>query len=252
MNNEQDTEFFNILADICYSNLKNSKECISYLKDRNFTDDSIDKFKIGYFPQNLSQVKKYIPETFLHKYNLVLKDGYCDFASRYYLIFPIHNEYGDVEALMGRTLLSEDNRKNIGISKYKNSSYKKSQNLYGLNVAKQNILKANNVYIVEGNFDVIKMHQSGIKNSIGICGTAFSRNHLIKIAKYTDRISFIMDNDDAGVKSAERICKLFEHKGINLRFLKLPSEYKDIDEYLNIKSKQDLKNDIKIISFSFY
>jgi DNA primase len=96
------------------------------------------------------------------------------------------------------------------------------------------------------------MYQSGITNSVGICGTAFSRNHMIRLSRYSDRITFIMDNDDAGEKAMQRIAKLFDNRGVILRFLKLPNKYKDIDEYLNVNDKSNLKNDLKNICFSVY
>jgi len=250
--NKSDKSCFKDLAEICKVNLKNSDECLNYLSDRKFSNEIIDKFGIGYFPQNVSKLKEYIPEKFLYQYNILSKDGYCDFASRYYLVFPIYNEYNDVIAMMGRTLISEEKRKILGISKYKNTSYKKSESLYGLNFSRKNILNKNNVYVVEGNFDVIKMYQSGITNSVGICGTAFSRNHMIRLSRYSDRITFIMDNDDAGEKAMQRIAKLFDNRGVILRFLKLPNKYKDIDEYLNVNDKSNLKNDLKNICFSVY
>ena len=62
-------------------------------------------------------------------------------------------------------------------------------------------------------------------------GTAFSKKHFLKLARYTDKITFILDSDEAGQKSAERIYNKFINKGIRLRFLRLPNGFKDVDEY---------------------
>ena len=77
------------------------------------------------------------------------------------------------------------------------------------------------------------MSKNGIKNSVAICGTAFSKKHFLKLARYSDKITFILDSDEAGQKSAERIYNKFINKGIRLRFLKIPDGFKDVDEYFN-------------------
>ena len=68
---------------------------------------------------------------------------------------------------------------------------------------------------------------------MAICGTAFSQGHFLKLARYTDRITFILDSDDAGTKSVQRIYSKYINRGIKLRFLKVPDSYKDVDEYFS-------------------
>ena len=65
------------------------------------------------------------------------------------------------------------------------------------------------------------------------------QNHFLKLARYTDRITFILDSDEAGVKSVQRIYSKYISRGIKLRFLKVPDSYKDVDEYFSnpIKNK---------------
>ena len=135
----------------------------------------------------------------------------------------------------------------LGIPKYKNSSYKKGNILYGLDKAKASCLENLNVYVVEGYFDQIAMCQNDLENSVAICGTSFSQNHFIKLARYTDKITFILDSDEAGQKSAERIYSKYINKGIKLRFLKVPDGYKDVDEYFRNHSKADFFRDFKQI-----
>ena len=139
--------------------------------------------------------------------------------------------------ISGRSLATDEERRLLNISKYKNSSYKKSNLLFGLNDAKKSILNSNNVFVVEGYFDKVAMDKIGISNSVAICGTAFSKNHFLKLLKYTDKITFLLDSDDAGRRSSESIFSKFSNKGAKLRFLNLPSEYKDIDEYVNLGGK---------------
>jgi len=238
------------LIDICHSNLKNSNKCLEYLmKDRQLDKESISKNNIGFFPQNPSVLTKYVSEDLLNKLNILNYSKGSDFSDYFYLIFPIYSEYNEPIGISGRTLLADDERNYLGIPKYKNSSYKKSNILYGLNYAKEHILKSNNVYVLEGYFDQISMSKNSFLNSVAICGTAFSQNHFLKLARYTDRITFILDSDEAGAKSVERIYSKYISRGIRLRFLKVPDSYKDVDEYFSdpSKDKQTFAKDFKQI-----
>ena len=244
------SEELRTLIGICHSNLKNSKKCLKYLtKERLLDKESIIKNNIGFFPQNPSVLTKYVSEELLNKLNILNYSKGSDFSDYFYLIFPIYSEYGDPIGVSGRTLLCDDERKYLSIPKYKNSSYKKSNILYGLNHAKSHILRSNNVYVLEGYFDQISMSKNDILNSVAICGTAFSQNHFLKLARYTDRITFILDSDEAGTKSAQRIYSRYISRGIKLRFLKAPSLYKDVDEYFSDpqKNKDTFIKDFKQI-----
>ena len=229
MNQEQE---LNNLIRICQLNLKNSRDCINYLvKERGLDKKTILENKIGFFPQNISILKRHVSEELLAKLNVTNFSGGSDFSNYFYLVFPVYSEYNDPVGISGRTLLSDEDRKFIGIPKYKNTSYKKADVLYGLNKSKDCILEKNNVFVTEGYFDYISMSKNGIKNSVAICGTAFSKKHFLKLARYSDKITFILDSDEAGQKSAERIYNKFINKGIRLRFLKIPDGFKDVDEY---------------------
>ena len=228
------SEELNKLVDICHSNLKNSKKCLQYLvKERLLTKDSIVNNKIGFFPQNPGILTKYVSEDLLNKLNILNYSKGSDFSNYFFLIFPIYSEYDEPIGISGRTLLDDGGRNILGIPKYKNSSYKKANILYGLNFSKQHILKADNAYVVEGYFDQLSMEKNGFSNSVAICGTAFSQGHFLKLARYTDRITFILDSDDAGTKSVQRIYSKYINRGIKLRFLKVPGSYKDVDEYFS-------------------
>tara|TARA_B100001029_G_C14894787_1_gene357475 strand:+ start:149 stop:745 length:597 start_codon:yes stop_codon:yes gene_type:complete len=188
---------------------------------------------------------KYVSEEVLNKLNILNYAGDSEFSNYFYLVFPIFSEYGDPVGISGRAMMGDAERSVIGIPKYKNSSYKKANVLYGLNRAKASCLRSSNVYVVEGYFDQISMEQNGIQNSVAICGTSFSQNHFLKLARYSDKITFILDSDEAGIKSMERIYSKYINKGIKLRFLKVPDGYKDIDEYFQNNSKDDFFRDFK-------
>jgi DNA primase len=237
---------FEKLINICHANLHNSEQCMSYLKEkRGLNDSSIEKFKIGYFPQNIDKLTKYVSRNILEKANIVNYNGSSKFSDFFYLIFPMYNEYGDAVGINGRALVSDVQRDALNIPKYENSSYKKANILFGLNHARGNILSKNNVFICEGNFDVIQMHKNGINNSVAICGTAFSKNHFIKLSRYANTFTFILDSDSGGEAAISHINKKFINKGINLKFMSLPDGFKDVDEFFKSgKSKRDFFNSL--------
>ncbi len=237
MNSSNEVIALNILAEICHSNLKNSKKLTSYLIDnRGISREMIDKYKLGFFPQNLKKLTSFVSESLLLKLNIAETPYRSQFSDYFSLVFPIYSEYGDARGISGRTLLSDIERRSIGIPKYKNSSYKKADILYGLRESVNSIIETQNVYVVEGYFDKIAMDSAGIKNAVAICGTAFSQKHFLKLTRYTDKITFILDSDDAGTKSMQRIYDKYINKGIKLRFLSVPGPFKDVDEFFRENS----------------
>lgn len=245
-NNVFITEELNKLSEICHVNLKNSSRCQKYLAGRGISDQAISDFKIGFFPQNINTLTKYVSDDVLKKLAIIDYSENSTFSEFFYLVFPIISEYGDTEAIAGRTLLSDDEREAIGIPKYKNSSYKKSRNLYGLNQARSTILEKQNAIVVEGQLDAITMHDNGFENTVAICGASFSKRHFLSLAKYTNRISFIMDNDEAGLKAARTIRNRFSNRGIVIRFLRPKSNIKDVNAYFGMgKTKQNFFEDFE-------
>jgi DNA primase len=226
------------LVDICHANLRSSQPCLKYLiKDRGLSKELIRSNKIGYFPQSIGALTKHVSEETLSKLNILNMTRSSDFSNYFYLIFPIFSEHNDPVGISGRALLTDAERRAIGVPKYKNSSYKKANILYGLNNSKKSILKNNNVYVLEGYFDYLSMVRNGLDNSVAICGTAFSQNHFLKLARYTDKVTFILDGDEAGLSSAKRIYEKYINKGIKFRFLIPPSNTKDVDEYFSLPNK---------------
>jgi DNA primase len=220
------------LIEICHDNLKKTKLGKDYIfGERNLSIDAFQQYKIGFFPRNIGKLTEYVSDDFLKSAGLMDYDGSSQFSNYYSITFPIYDEYGTPVALAGRCMLSNEEREIVGIPKYKNSKFKKTNHLFGLNLSRKEILLNQNAYIVEGYFDQISMYDAGVKNTVAVCGTGFSKNHFIKLARYTDKISLLLDGDEPGQKSAQSIYNKFVNKGIKLRFLKLPLDYKDAGEY---------------------
>lgn len=238
------------LIEICHDNLKRTKLGKDYIfGERNLSVDAFQKYKIGFFPRNTKKLTDYVSDDFLKSAGLMDYDGTSQFSNYYSITFPIYDDYGTPVALAGRCMLSNEEREIVGIPKYKNSKFKKTNHLFGLNLARKDILLNQNAYVVEGYFDQISMYDAGIKNTVAVCGTGFSKNHFIKLTRYTDKISILLDGDEPGQKSAESIYNKYVNKGIKLRFLKFPLDYKDAGEYFldNKKSLNDFHNEIKSV-----
>lgn len=225
------------------NNFPEAQNCKEYLDSR-LNKDSQDTFKFGYFPNvnNLQVLIDMIGEQALRAENLlyskVIEDSlgprsinFCYFED-YPLIMPFRDTYGRVVGLVGRSLLSDDERNTAEKSKYKyTKDFKKGQFLFGLYESKQHIIDTNCVYVVEGQFDVIKALEKGFKNIVALGTSSMTNYQFSVISRYTNNIFLLLDNDVSGEKGRKLITSKFG-KYANIQNFYLPESYKDIDEYL--------------------
>ncbi len=220
-----------------------------YVKSR-WNDESIKTFDVGYAPDGwrnlLTAAKKEgYKEELLLDAGLIMKkekDGkehtYDIFRDR--IIFPIKDRRGIV-GFTGRCLPDKTEE-----PKYKNTGetlvYHKSKVLYNLALASRIIKDQGNVYLVEGQADVIRLHQIGICNCVAISGTSLSQGHIEELKKITPCITLIGDNDQAGQASVNRSAKLIIKNGLYCKIIQLPqSEEKlDPDSLFTDKARFDL------------
>ena len=145
------------------------------------------------------------------------------------VMFPIINIRGNVVGFSGRAMPGDDKAG----GKYVNTSdtpvYKKSENLFGINYAKNNC--SEQIILVEGNMDVISLHQAGFNNAVAPLGTAFTSEQVNLIARYTKEIVLMLDSDAAGQKAIARASQLLEKTGLNIRVVVIP-DGKDPDEFI--------------------
>ena len=249
------SELFAEVVNVCkalfhYSPL--AKEARDYMRFR-MSEDSINKYHIGYFPdnENLGELYERINKDILKELRLVYtkvipKRGYLEEEDKglfHYnnIVFPFFDEYGNIIALTGRTLFSESEQKELGISKYKNTFFNKSLHLFGLNKAKHAISKTNCAIVVEGQIDCISCHENGYYNTVSITGSSLSRYQVYLLKKMTNKIYLLFDNDDAGELAFHKAYKAY-CSDINIERLQIPKIYKDIDEYLHKSDKYNLYN----------
>lgn len=227
----------------------------SYLSSRGLTDATIKRFGLGYCPESRASREKDTmtraaltagyKEQFLIDTGLTIKretGGYYDrFCGR--VMFPIHTISGRVTAFSGRALQS-DNK-----AKYLNSPesivYSKSNNLYGIYFAKSAITKENHCILVEGNIDVVQLHQKGIENVVAPLGTALTVEQVRIISRFTNNITLLFDGDKAGVKAALKGVDLVLKEGLNVRVVVLP-EGEDPDSYARAHSADEIRDYIAL------
>lgn len=226
---------FNKVIELCHANLfAGATDILSYLYARGISDETINTFKIGAMPKNISILTKYVGKRPLFKCGIIGFDGYQSISrySDHRLIIPVFNECSNPIAIIGRTILSEKERESKTLIKYINTFYKKGKSLFGLNYAKEAIRKSGKAYVVEGNFDVIMAYQNGMRNVVASSGTFLTKHQVLLLSRYTDTVSVLFDNDEAGQLASKKINDSYkEFDAVKIQVSKLPSRVKDLDEY---------------------
>ena len=216
---------------------------LGYFRERGLRDDIIRKYQLGYSPEKGNPLAKELQKQGFREQFIInnvdtkigvgvvgkSEDGrlYDRFRDR--VIFPIFTVSGKPVAFAGRILKKKDN-----VGKYVNSPdsiiYSKTNELYGLFQAKQGITRSDMCYLVEGQMDVISMHQSGIENVVASGGTALTKPQIWLIKRFTSNITVLYDGDAAGIHAALRGIDMFLEAGFNVKVVLLP-DGEDPDSY---------------------
>jgi DNA primase len=218
---------------------------LSYFIERGFRKDIIERFQLGYCPQQEvsfteTALKKGYKLDYLERLGLsrTKDDRQFDFFSGR-VMFPIHSVSGKVLGFGGRTLQSGKK-----VAKYFNSPesiiYNKSKILYGLYFAKSAIIKYDKCFLVEGYTDVISMHQAGIENVVSSSGTALTQDQIRLIKRYSNNISILYDGDAAGIRASFRGIDLILEEGMNVKVVLFP-EGEDPDSFSKSRSSEEVK-----------
>jgi DNA primase len=223
---------------------------LSYFRERGFNDRNIEKFELGYALNEWHGLEKTATQSgysqhALEKSGLIIKkeDGktYDRFRGR--VIFPVHNLSGKVIAFGARILTKEKDQ-----PKYINSPetdiYHKSNVLYGMFQAKNEIRKHDFCYLVEGYTDVISLHQAGIENVVASSGTALTEEQIKLMRRFTENVTVLFDGDAAGIKAALRGIDLVLKGGLNVRIVLLP-DGEDPDSYSRKMGSTELNQYLK-------
>ena len=193
-------------------NLKHYRNisALNYLQDRGVDDGQIAEFQIGFAPNDFNLLVE-----FLEKNNFSMAEMletsiigknikgnlYSKFRNR--IIFPIANKHSQTIAFGGRRLNEEDNPKYLNSSE--TAVFKKGQNLYNQATARKAARDSDNIIVVEGYMDVIALAKHNIKNVVAPLGTAITADQLGLLRTFSDKITFCLDGDNAGIRAMKRV-----------------------------------------------
>ncbi len=210
---------------------------LSYLKQRGFREEIIERFQLGFNPEARDAFAKAAIDAqynieLLQKSGLVaIRDERPADNYRGRIIFPIHNQSGKVLGFGARVLKTNDKAPKY-INTPENEIYVKSKILYGSYFARQAIDKSDECLLVEGYTDVVSLHQAGIENVVASGGTSLTPDQLRLIKKYTSNLTIIYDGDGAGIKAALRGLDLALEESLNVKLVLIPDN-EDPDSYVN-------------------
>lgn len=232
----------------CLMNPKN-KDALDYFLKRGLSINTIRRFGLGYAPNDWRELINHLKSKGFTEHELVLanlarrsdKNGranyYDNFRNR--VMFPIIDLRGNVIAFGGRVM--DDSK-----PKYINTSdtlvYKKSNGVFGLNLAKN--ANDNKLILVEGYMDVIALHQAGFTNAIACLGTAFTSEQANLLSRYADEVIICYDNDGAGRTATARALGVLNKTGLKLRVVQMTGG-KDADEIIRTHGKERFADMLK-------
>lgn len=222
-----------------YMETPKGKWAAEYYAKRGLTPQTVRAFGLGVAPDSWDALVKHLKglgytENEMLRANVVSqgRNGSVFDRFRNRAMFPIINVRGNVIGFSGRR-----RGENKEEAKYVNTSdtpvYKKSQNLFGINIAKSYC--SDTLILVEGNLDVISLHQAGFKNVVCPLGTAFTPEQANLIARYTNEVYICFDADEAGQKAIEKAIDIFAGTGMNVKIVLIP-DGKDPDEFIQKNS----------------
>ncbi len=218
------------------------KWALDYLTGRGLTIKTIKHFGLGAAPDSWDALihhlkEKGYTESDMLAANVIGKSQrgsiYDRFRKR--VMFPIINIRGNIVAFSGRAMPGDDKQGGKYVNTADTPVYKKSENLFGINFAKN--VCSERVILVEGNMDVISLHQAGFENTVAPLGTAFTTEQANLLSRYTKEIVLMLDADAAGQKAVRRASELLENTGLSVRVVVVP-DGKDPDEYIKKNGKE--------------
>ncbi len=216
-----------------------------YLLSRGLTLHTIKHFGLGASPDRWDSLiahlkaKGFTIDEMLTA-NVIAKSSKGSYYDRFRkrVMFPIINIRGNVIGFSGRAMPGEDKAGGKYVNTADTPVYKKSENLFGMNFAKVNC--SERLILVEGNMDVVSLHQAGFENAIAPLGTSLTAEQINLMARYTKEVVLTMDADAAGQKAIRRAIELMENTGLSVRVISIP-DGKDPDEFIKKNGSERFK-----------
>jgi len=230
----------------CLLSDEQGKQAKGYLLKRGMTRKTIDEFKLGFAPDGWDHLVRHFrsgrkPVEMALQAGLIVSrkkgEGHYDrFRNR--IIFPIFDGQNQTVGFGGRVM-------DDALPKYLNSPetpvYNKSRSLYGVNRARQKCRETQTVYVVEGYFDLLSMHQFGLENTVATLGTSLTADHVQILKGFVGeggKAALVYDSDQAGIKAAQRSVAIFQKGMLEARIMVLPKGH-DPDSFLMAYGPED-------------
>lgn len=214
-----------------------------YLRQRKITQESVKVFQMGYALEQWDGLLKYLhskkkyPLTILEQAGLIIQGQHGKWYDRFRgrVIFPLTDHCGRVVGFSGRKIGGDEKD-----AKYINSPetilYHKSQMLFGFSELYQEIRKAKQVVVVEGEFDVISSTQAHMNAIVAIKGSALTKEHAKLLKRTVDKVLLSLDTDAAGVAATKKAIEALSETEVELRVVIIP-DGKDPDELIKVDAK---------------
>lgn len=220
-------------------------EAEAFLATRGIPEDILDRYETGYAPGGrdsfLETARSYSHQDHvLMDAGLIGKNQYDQLYDRFQnrIVWPFHSPTGRIVGFTGRSI--EENP----TAKYLNSPdtplFSKGKVLFGLWQAKKEIIRKEMVYLVEGQFDVMRMASIGVENVVCGSGTALTEDQARLLLRFTENVTLIYDADAAGIKATRRNAGMLMSVGMNVRAIALP-EGSDPDSYFRDMKQEDVQ-----------
>ncbi|WP_319525063.1 DNA primase [uncultured Desulfosarcina sp.] len=225
---------------------REGQQAMGYLLKRGMTRKTIDDYSLGFAPEGWDHLARHLHSrkrspAMAAQAGLIVPrkkgEGYYDrFRNR--IVFPIFNAQNQPIGFGGRVM-------DDALPKYLNGPetpvYNKSRSLYGLNAARQKCREAGTVYVVEGYFDMLSMHQVGLTNTVATLGTSLTAEHVRILRGFVGEEGnavLVYDSDQAGIKAAQRSVAVFQQGNLEARILVLPEGH-DPDSFIMEQGPDD-------------
>ncbi len=221
---------------------ESGKAGLDYFLGRGLSLKTVKHFGLGFAPDDWHALEHHLKSKGFSDYiiqaaDLVSKSDKRDKNGRQFtydrfrnrIMFPIINIHGKVIGFSGRAMPGNEKQGGKYINTSDTAVYKKSHNMFALNFAKKFCSKQ--AILVEGNMDVIALHQAGFETAVAALGTSFTEDQARLLARYTKEVVLTMDADSAGEKATDRALVILDKVGVDVKVLRLP-DCKDPDEYI--------------------
>lgn len=229
-------------------NTDEGSQALNYLLSRGFTENSIEKFQIGYSLPEWSFDTNYLSnrgfdKNLLEQAGLIARREDGEYFDRFRgrIMFPLHNAKGNIVGFSARSISEDDQPKYLNTGE--TILFNKSSLLYNLHEARSHIRKQGSVVMFEGFADVISAERANVKNAVATMGTSLTPQHVSELKRLTDQIILCFDSDQAGIEATFRAGNLLLDKQFTVKVARVP-ERLDPDDYIQKYGAESFEQEV--------